>query len=264
MSITSIIGLVLSLVVFYFGLKMSSPNNGLGIFIDYPSLFIVFGGSFGAIAVSYKINQIFTLAKIFLRHIAGGGKVDYAAMIAEIMKIGDAYRRGESLETHINKVHDFFLKESLELINDGILEPDHVVRILTDRANNMNYMHMEDAVKVKTMAQFPPAFGAIGTTIGMIVLLANLGGEDAIKMVGPAMGICLITTLYGGAMANMIVIPVAENLIEASKMVHVKNLIIIEGIKHLLSKSNPVIVAEELNSFLPPRQRLDWKEVIGK
>ncbi len=262
MSITSLIGLSLSLVVFYFGLVLASPN--IGIFLDYPSAFIVFGGTFASAAISYKISHMVTLFKIFLRHVTGGYKVDYAGVIAEIMKIGDAYRRGESLEAHINKVSDHFLKEALELINDGILESEHLIRILTDRANNMNYMHLEDATKIKTLAQYPPAFGALGTTIGMIVLLANLGGEDAIKMVGPAMGICLITTLYGSATANMLIVPVAENLIEASKVGHVKNLIIIEGIKHLLNKSNPIVVAEELNSYLPPSARLDWKEIIGK
>lgn len=249
-------------MVFFLGLKMSSDR--IDIFIDYPSLFIVLGGSFGAIAVCYQITRIFTLFKIFLRHITGANKVDYSEMIADIMKIGDAYRRGESLEGHINKVRDYFLKEALEIVNDGILEPDHITRLLSDRANNMNYMHMEDATKIKTMAQFPPAFGAIGTTIGMIVLLANLGGEDAMKMIGPAMSVALITTLYGGVCSNMVIIPIAENLIEASKQNHIKNLIIIEGIKHLLNKANPVIVAEELNSFLPPSQRLDWKEIIGK
>ncbi|OFZ14265.1 MAG: hypothetical protein A2X86_05300 [Bdellovibrionales bacterium GWA2_49_15] len=264
MSITSFIGLFLGSFVFLYSLKLATPNNPITIFMDYPSAFIVLGGTFTSAAISYKISHMFMLFKIFIKHVAGAYKVNYAEVIAEIMKIGDAYRRGESLESHINKVNDFFMKEALELINDGILEGEHLTRILTDRANNMNYMHLEDAGKIKYLAQYPPAMGALGTTIGMIVLLANLGGEDAMKMIGPAMGFCLITTMYGSAISNLFVIPVSENLIEASKIGHVKNLIIIEGVKHILSKSNPVIVAEELNSYLPPRERLDWKEIIGK
>jgi len=262
MNIASIVGFIIAITVLLIGLRLSSDN--LSMFLDYPSLFIVIGGTFAATAITYQVNRIFTLFKIFLKHLMSGSQVDYASIIAEVMKIADAFRRGESLDNHINKVKDFFLKEALELVNDGILEPDHLIRILEDRASNMNYLHNEDASKIKTLGQFPPAFGMMGTTIGMIVLLANLGGEDAIKMVGPAMGVCLITTLYGVILANLLFIPVAENLIEATKQVHVKNLIIIEGVKHLLKKVNPVVVAEELNSFLPPRQRLDWKEVIGK
>jgi len=97
----------------------------------------------------------------------------------------------------------------------------------------------------------------------MIVLLANLGGEDAIKKIGPAMGICLITTLYGVILANLGFIPVAENLLHVAKKKHLKNIIVLEGVKLLLEKVNPVIGAEELNSFLPPKDRLNWKKIIG-
>jgi chemotaxis protein MotA len=262
MNIASIIGLVLATVVLWGGLRLSTPD--MKLFVDYPSLFIVIGGTFAATAITFQINKIFMLFRIFLKHIFSGSNVDYASLIAEIMKIGDAYRRGESLEAHIGKASDPFLKESLSLVNDGILEKEHLVRILEDRAANMNYLRAEDASKIKVLGQFPPAFGMMGTTIGMIVLLANLGGEDALKTIGPAMGVCLITTLYGVVIANLGFIPIAENLSQATKQSHLKNLIIIEGIKHLLNKANPVVVAEELNSFLPPGSRLDWKEVIGK
>lgn len=262
MNIASIIGLILALIVLVVGLRLSTPD--LKIFLDFPSLFIVLGGTFAATAITFQINKILTLLKIFIKHIFSGSNVDYAALIADIMKIGDAYRRGESLEAHIGKASDPFLRECLELVNDGILEREQLLRILDDRAANMNFMRSEDANKIKILGQFPPAFGMMGTTIGMIVLLANLGGEDALKTIGPAMGVCLITTLYGVVIANLAFIPIAENLTQATKQVHLKNLIIIEGIKHLLAKANPVVVAEELNSFLPPGARLDWKEVIGK
>lgn len=262
MNFASIIGFIIAFAVLFVGLYWSSDN--IGMFYDSVSLFIVLGGTFAATAITFQITRIFTLFKIFFKHLVSGQGTDYPELIATIMKIGDAYRKGESLESHINKVEDYFLKEALELVNDGILEKDHLIRILEDRASNMYYMHSEDANKIKILSQFPPAFGMMGTTIGMIVLLANLGGEDALKTIGPAMGVCLITTLYGVVIANLGFIPVAENLVEASKNTHLKNLIIIEGIKHLLEKANPVVVAEELNSFLPPRNRLDWKEVIGK
>jgi chemotaxis protein MotA len=262
MNIASIVGLFLSTAVLFIGLSLATDN--LQIFLDFPSMFIVLGGTFSAIAISFQIDRVIVLFKIFLEHITGAKKVDYAGLITEIMKVGDAYRRGESLEAHMNKTEDYFLKEALEIVNDGVLEHDHIIKVLEDRADNMNYMAIEDANKFKILGKFPPAFGMMGTTIGMIVLLANLGGEDALKRIGPAMGVCLITTLYGVAIANLIFIPISENLVEAGKLKHLKNLIIIEGIKQLLNKSNPVIVAEELNSYLPPRNRLDWKEILGK
>lgn len=262
MNPASVIGFIIAIAVLIIGMSLSSSD--LGIFIDYPSMFIVLGGTFAATTITFQINRIITLVKIFLRHIFSGKNIDYASLISEIIRIGDSYRKGEKLEAHISKAADPFLKEALELVSDRILSDEHLLRVLQDRCANMYYMHMEDANKIKVLSQFPPAFGMMGTTIGMIVLLANLGGEDALKMIGPAMGVCLITTLYGVIIANLGFIPVAENLIEASKNKHLKNLIIIEGIKHLLEKANPVIVAEELNSYLPPGQRLDWKEILGK
>jgi chemotaxis protein MotA len=103
----------------------------------------------------------------------------------------------------------------------------------------------------------------MGTTMGMIVLLANLNGADAIKRVGPAMGVCLITTLYGTVMANFGFLPIADNLVEQCKENYLKNKIILEGLKQLHAKENPIVVAEKLNSFLIPSERLDWKTVIN-
>jgi chemotaxis protein MotA len=123
---------------------------------------------------------------------------------------------------------------------------------------------MEDANKIKNIGKFPPAMGMMGTTIGMIVLLSNLGGADAMKMMGPAMSVCLITTLYGTVMANFLILPVADNLVDSSREIFLKNQIIVAGMKLLKQKTNPVVVAEKLNSFLHPNERLDWKKVLGK
>ncbi len=193
-----------------------------------------------------------------------GKKQDYAKVISEIMKISDAYRKGEALDAHINKISDPFLKEGLNMINDGVLEEGHIIRLMRDRCENMLYNHMQEASKIKTMAKFPPAFGMIGTTTGMVVLLSNLGGEDAMKMIGPAMSVCIITTLYGTVISYISLIPIAENLTDDSKEIYLKNKIIVEGLKLLVKKTNPIVVAEELNSFLSPGDRLDWKQIIGK
>lgn len=257
----SIFGLIIAVTVVLVGMRLTSDN--MGVFFDWSSLFIVLGGTFAATAITFRIDKIVQIFKIFITHITRQDNFNYSDQIAEIMKVCDGYRKGESLDSHIQKVKDPFFREALELINDGVLEEDHLIRILEDRINNLNYLRHEDANKIKTLGQFPPAFGMMGTTIGMIVLLANLGGEDAIKKIGPAMGVCLITTLYGVIIANLGFIPVAENLSHLSKRNHLKNLIILEGVKLLLQKVNPVILAEELNSFLSPDERLNWKEIIG-
>lgn len=255
----SVVGFVIATTVLFVGMRLSSEN--MMIFLDYPSLFIVLGGTFAATAISYQLDRIFILFRIFLSHFISGGKRDYAATIAEIAKISEAYRTGTSADQLVNQAKDHFLKEALQMIADGFLEEDHILKILEDRADNMNYKRQEDALKIKTLGKFPPAFGMMGTTMGMVVLLANLGGEDAMQMIGPAMAVCIITTLYGVIVANLLVVPIGEHLYESSKEENLKNIIVLEGVKLIMKKSNPVLLAEELNSFLLPKERLDWKEL---
>jgi chemotaxis protein MotA len=260
MNIYSILGLVMASVIFVVGLRLADDN--LMMFIDYPSMFIVLGGTFAASVVSFQLDRLSLLFKIFIAHFLGGHKIKYSTIIANIMNIGESYRNGQTIDSLLSKADDPFLREALELIGEGFLENGHIVRILEDRIENMHYQRSQDASKVRTLSQFPPAFGMMGTTIGMIVLLSNLGGEDAMKMIGPAMSICLITTLYGTVVANLIFIPIGESLVESAKTTHRKNQVILEGIRHIIKKSNPVLVAEELNSFLLPKDRLNWRDVV--
>ncbi len=261
MNIFSIIGLCMSIGVLLGGLMLSSDD--LTMFLDYPSLFIVLGGTLAATAISFRLNRFMVLAKIFLKHVFSSSSGKNSKLVSEIIKIVSAINKGESIESFLPSVKDPFLKEALTILNDGFLSNEELIEILEERLENMNSYATEEANKIKVISKFPPAFGMMGTTIGMIVLLANLGGEDALKMIGPAMGVCLITTLYGVAFANLIIIPIGENLIEAAKEKDFQNVIIIEGVKQILKKSNVVYTAEKLNSFLEPKDRVDWKKIVS-
>ena len=262
MNLYSIVAFIMSFSVLFIGLRLSSDD--LRMFWDVPSVFIVVGGTIAATAISFQVDRLWALCKIFFNRVIMGKKLDYRAVIIELMKISDAYSKGESLENHINKTKDLFLKDALTLINDDIMSEEEVFILLDERANNMYYSYSEEANKIKSAAKYPPAFGMMGTTIGMIVLLGNLGGADALKKMGPAMGVCLITTLYGCVISNMAVMPIGENLIDSAKEIYLKNKIIVEGMKLLIKKTNPIVLAEKLNSYLSPSQRVDWKKVLGK
>lgn len=257
MNIISIIGLIIASIVLFIGLKLASDD--MMLFFDGPSLFIVIGGTFAATSVAFQLNKIGNLFKIFFAQFLKNKSKKSANLIKNIMGICEAARNGEPYDSLVGKAEDYFLKEGIELIADGILEGPKVLEILEHRADQMAILRSEDTKKIKSLGKFPPAFGMMGTTIGMIVLLANLGGEDAMKMIGPAMGVCLITTLYGVIIANLFVIPIGENLETSARETEIQNRIILEGVKHIMEKSNPILVAEDLNSFLLPKERLDWK-----
>ncbi|MGE3609941.1 MAG: motility protein A [Bacteriovoracaceae bacterium] len=260
MNIGVISAIVLAIVVFICGLYLSSDS--LKIFYDFPSLFIVFGGVTAAALMSFQFNRLWVMFKLFLGRIFKGKKVEYREIVKEVIQSVDSYRKGESLKNLSEKTNDLFFKEGLQLLDAGVMSQEQVINVMEERNENLFFLYSEDAGKLKILGKYPPAFGMMGTTIGMIVLLANLNGADAIKKVGPAMGVCLITTLYGTVLANFGFLPFADNLVEQSKETYLKNRMLIEGIKLLAQKENPIIVAERLNSYLHPSQRLDWKTVL--
>lgn len=261
MNISSLISFVAAFTVLGIGLYKSSDNPI--IFVDGISAFIVIGGTLTATAISFSFEKLFFLIKIFIKRVLSGKSHGYSEIIESLMKIANHIESNPDEARNIaKKSQNFFLYEAIEMVSDGFLDPYAINQILRRRVDNIYQYYILDANKFKSIGKFPPAFGMMGTTIGMIVLLSNLGGANAMQMIGPAMAICLITTLYGVAISNLVIIPIAENLTANAKEIKIKNTMIAEGIKLILEGKNPVVLAEELNSFLLPNDRLDWKEVV--
>ena len=261
MNFGALSAMAMALGVLLYGLILSGGDS-LKIFYDFPSFFIVIGGVVAVTAMSFQYRRMFAMMKFGILRVIKGKNVNFSDVITNVILNVESYRRGESLKSITDKTEDQFFKEGLALLDGGVLTPDQVFELMEERNDTLFHLYSEDAGKLKIVSKYPPAFGMMGTTMGMIVLLANLNGADAIKKVGPAMGICLITTLYGTVMANFGFLPLADNLVEQSKETYLKNRIILEGLKHLHNKENPIIVAEKLNSFLLPGDRLDWKQVL--
>lgn len=262
MNLFAILSFILSAGVFFTGLRLASPD--LSIFVDYPSMFIVGGGTLAATATGFQLNRLFKMAWISTMRVIKGKPVKFNKVVEELVIACDMMKKGRSIKEIRDQSKDLFFKDSMDLIEDGILSKDEIMEVLQIRLDKIMSIYMEDTARLKAVSKFPPAFGMIGTTIGMIVLLANLGGADAMKKIGPAMGVCLITTLYGAAFANLTLVPMTENLNESTQEVYKKNEIVLEGIQLMLNKASPVLAAEKLNSYLKPGDRIDWKKVIGK
>jgi chemotaxis protein MotA len=263
MNFSTISAIILAVAVLIYGLILSAADSGLAMFYDFPSLFIVGGGVITATAMSFQYRRMWAVVKAGTGRILKGKPVDFKEIIKEVILSVDGYRKGESLKALGEKTKDEFFREGIMLLDGGVMTPDTVIALMEERNENLFFLYSEDATKLKTVGKYPPAFGMMGTTMGMIVLLANLNGTDAIKRVGPAMGICLITTLYGTVMANFGFLPMADNMVEQAKEKYLKNKILVEGLRLLAMKENPIIVAERLNSYIHPGERLDWKTVLG-
>lgn len=263
MSVTSIVGLLMSLGVLLVGLYGSSPS--IKVFWDGISLFIVLGGTIAATSISFKLERILFLVKVFIKRVIQNNSKQSQAIVGELIQFADAYKKKDlgRVNSMIAQTKDAFLKEGMEMVMDGFIDKDRMLDILEKRKENIYSSYLVDANKFKVIGKYPPAFGMMGTTIGMIVLLANLGGPDSAKTIGPAMGICLITTLYGVAISNLLIMPVAEFLTVDARDGRTRNTIICEGIRLMLAGENPVLIAEELNSFFIPGERVNWKNYIA-
>jgi chemotaxis protein MotA len=177
------------------------------------------------------------------------------------MGLAEAYRtNAPDLKQRVEQIQDPFMKEAMMALMDKVIDEHKLVRILNARVNTIYERYVEESKMFGAMGKYPPAMGLMGAVLGMIMLLASLGQPGAEDRIGPAMSVALVATLYGIIFANLFVIPVGENLTAVAKGIKQKNIIIVEGIRHIAQKVNPIVLAEELNSFLLPHERVDWKK----
>lgn len=261
MNIGSILALFSGIIVTIVGVRLTTDKPMM--FVDGVSVFIVVGGTFAATAISVRTSKMFVLFKIFMNRMIKGKAVKFPEVISELIQLSHAFASKKNLNVEMQKLKDTFLKECVQLYLDELVDDSRYIRMLDDRVKNMHKSLMIDINRFKNIGKYPPAFGMLGTTMGMIVLLSELGGKDAMKTMGPAMAVCLITTFYGVIMSNIMVIPVSENIDDSAQEINLKNKIIVEGLKLILKKTSPAILAEELNSHLNHEDRLDWKEVLN-
>lgn len=260
----SLIGYLFLSGVMVAGILTTITPKEYHLFGDLPAIFLVLGGTIGTASITVQINRVGVLLKVFFQRTLKSKRINYKDVIKEVMIVSEAYRTGEVLSNIIPTVKDHFLKEALLLLEDNILKSNDLVDVLDERVDNTFFMLSEEANRFKNLGKYPPAFGLMGTVLGMIALLSNLGGADAMKKIGPAMGMCLIATFYGIVVANVFVLPIGDSLSDGAKELHLKNRIIVEGVKLIIQKTNPIIVAEKLNSFILPADRLDWKSIIDQ
>ncbi|MCB0420927.1 MAG: MotA/TolQ/ExbB proton channel family protein [Bdellovibrionales bacterium] len=260
MNIYSVIALLGAGAVFFVGIFTATDN--VDGFLDGHAALIVFGGTVAVASVSYQIDRIWAMFSVFYGRVIKGKKINYVDTIKQLMSLSEAYRNGDpGIASTVENLNDHFLKECMTMLLEDYLTKEEFSRIMELRINSIFSRHDHDAKKFKALGKFPPAMGLMGAVLGMIALLQTLGKPGAESNVGPAMSVALVATLYGIAFANLVILPIAENLVEGTKETYLNNKIVLEGVKLIWEKKNKVLLAEELNSYLLPGERIDWKNV---
>ena len=244
MNITLLIGWVVS-----FGLILYGIFNGgqIGWFIDIPSLAITVGGTFGVLIALSPMSLLKTVPKLFKIALLPP-KYDAQKYIAQIVEFANTARSKGllALEDSANKCDDPFMKQSLMLIVDAN-DSAKVREMLEGSLMFMEERHESARGFFEKGASLAPAFGMLGTLVGLVIMLQNLDGGD----LGPAMAVALITTFYGSLFANVIFTPLATALKNAHDDEALCMQIVIEGVMAIAAGSNPRMIKEKLDFMLP-------------
>ncbi len=255
MNFSSIIGISIGIAVMYFALTSTTDN--LKFFLDVHGISIVLGGTLAAASISFPILKVLSLLKVFFLRVLGANKVDYFGVISQLMELNKKAANGlTGINDSISTIRHPFLKEAVTLVASGVLTEKEIRHALDLRIRTTEARFMHEANMFRTIGKFPPAFGLLATTLGMIAVLQKLGQPDSQKLIGPAMSIGLIGTLYGIGTANLIFLPIAENLTERTQEEINLRKLILEGAVMLKQQVNPIAMRESLNSFLLPKDRV--------
>ena len=270
MNITYIIGLVAAIVVFFLGCIMGiniGPNapegaqlitieiGNLWNFFDAASIFIVIGCTFAIVVASFPPSTLGSIPKHF-GIMLNTGKFNPMNYIDQLVDLAQTARKNGllALEGKANEQTDPFFKQAIMLIVDAN-DPDKVRAILENDIECMSARHEDAAGLYDKASSVAPAFGMVGTLVGLINMLRSMdvtsGGGD----LGGSMATALVTTLYGCILAHMIFGPIGNNLrIRDGEEVLCKE-IIVEGIMSIQSGENPKALREKLLTYIPQGQR---------
>lgn len=249
MDIATIIGLVMAFGLIVWSILLGGSLSG---FIDMPSVAVVLGGTMGALLITFPLPKFLGMGNIIKKTILFTLD-DPGVVIDKMVKYAERARREGmlALEEDSENETDPFLRKGLRLAVDGT-DPQLLEKILETDVEQIENRHSDGAKLLSMGGTFAPAFGMIGTLIGLVNMLSNLSDPTQI---GAGMATALITTFYGAVMANAVFLPLAGKLETRSKEEMMVKSMVIEGIMAIQSGDSPRIVEEKLKSFLSPAVR---------
>lgn len=225
-------------------------GGSMGTFVNAPSMLIVVGGTFASAFVAFPMGSVLGTIKSSLG-LFGSSKTDFVKTFKILIQGAEAARTGGAVALEKVKVDDPFIKLAFQLVADGYKSPE--VQSLLQIETEATLERASTSVKVmEKLAEVAPAWGMIGTLIGLVLMLVKLDDPSSI---GPAMAVALLTTFYGAVMANLLFIPGANKLEDRAGLEHIKMKLVTEGAAALARNENPRQVQQRLMGFMPPEVR---------
>lgn len=253
MDITTILGIIVSAVLIVF---VGIGPAKLGNFWDLPSVAIVLGGAICAVLASYPLSTLATIPKM-MALIIQGNRYNVGFLVDTLEEMAQLARKNGllALEEKANELDDPFFKQGIMLIVDAT-EPEEVRSLLENEVDAMSARHEEGINLFNKASAFSPAFGMIGTLVGLVNMLKEMNmDEGGASDIGPAMATALITTFYGCILANVIFSPIANKLTVRNEEELLYKQIMIEGILAIQSGDNPKFLKEKLVTYVAQKKR---------
>ncbi len=226
-------------------------------YIDIPSIILVGGATITVVMFCFPLA---TVKKIFgvAKRAAFAKPQDPQKLIEDLVSYAEIARRDGilSLENVTKDIDDEFIVHGIQMAVDGV-DPELIQTIMESDLENLVERHDSGKALFDAVGRYAPAFGMIGTLVGLVIMLKNM--DDPAK-IGPGMAIALLTTLYGALIANAFALPLVDRLSRRSAEEVLAKTIIIRGVMAIQSGDNPRIVERKLRTFLPPGMRRSGEE----
>lgn len=250
MNIATIIGIIFGMAIL--AAATYTSTDSIGVFINIPGIAIVGGGTIAATFICYPLREVMRVLKVFMMAM-GADELPLENYINVIVNLSKqvAAKGEENLEGSLKSIENEFLREGLQMLVDGYSK-EEIKEILDNRIQQYHEQEHCAAGIYRTMAALSPAFGIIGTLIGLIAMMQGMGGN--VGSIGPAMATALTTTLYGALFANMFFTPIAIKVENRIDEITLLMRVIRDGILFIKDKTPSAIVMDKLKGYLPPRK----------
>jgi len=247
MNLSTLLGFALGLMLVAIAISVTASHPG--DYLSLSGLLIVLGGTIAATLVAYPMTEVRRMLRALLQTLREE-KLDSAQAIDELVEIAKHWNRGDvrELETAMQHSRNGFLRTGVQLLLDKA-PPEDVLSLLHWRIQRLKAKERADAQMFRSMAAFAPAFGMVGTLLGLINMMQIMSGRDLVE-IGGNMALALVTTFYGLLLANLLFKPIAIKLERATEQRVMLMTMVLEGISLLSQRRSPAVLRETLQSFI--------------
>ncbi|MGZ3773497.1 MAG: motility protein A [Pseudobdellovibrionaceae bacterium] len=244
------LGIFTAVATLYFGVFRTTANPTF--YLDPHALILVCGGTLAATLIAFPIGRMIALADTFMSWFLRRKTIDHR-IVEELYEVAIYYRKYNELVSSLDFSHPF-IREGFEFVKSKAFNERQLEEILSKRIIGFRKTLQNDAKMLNAIAKFPPAFGLLGASTGMISMMLHLN-EGGTKAIGPAMATALVATFWGIALSNLIFLPLADNASKIAADDSHTRLIILEGLVLIKMDEEPHVIVEILKSHLSPADR---------